>query len=85
MTVRHAQRVFRLFKPTDYFGCQQTTIDEMVRIGLLRPVSMTPGGRSKVVTEANIIEVQEAALETGNIEALIARAKRERGGPSSNG
>ena len=52
----------------------------MVRIGLLRPVSMTPGGRSKVVTEDNVIEIQEAALETGNIETLIARAKQERGG-----
>lgn len=80
MTVRRAQRVFRLFKLPDYFGCQQTTIDEMVRIGLLRPVSMTPGGRSKVVTEDNVIEIQEAALETGNIETLIARAKQERGG-----
>jgi hypothetical protein len=74
MTARRAQRVFRLFKLTDYFGCQQTTIDEMVRIGLLRPVSMTPGGRSKVVTEDNVVEIQEAALEAGNIEALIAKA-----------
>ena len=72
---RRAQRVVRLNKLPDYTGNKQTINDELIRLGLLRPFSLSVGGRSKVVTEDNILELQEAAQAAGSIEALINQAK----------
>jgi hypothetical protein len=73
-----AQHVVRLSQLSAYTGNKQTINDELVRLGLFKPFSMSPGGRNKVVTEQNIAEVQEAAQEAGNIDALIAKLKAER-------
>lgn len=77
---KRALRVIRLNRLSDFLGNKQTQNEELVRLGLLRTFSLSPGGRSKCVTEANVIELQEAALAAGSLEALIARAKQERGG-----
>jgi hypothetical protein len=75
---RRAQRVVRLYKLPDYLGTKQTQNDKLIELGLLRPFSLSPGGRAKVVTEANIAELQEAAQEAGNIDALIRKQQAKR-------
>jgi hypothetical protein len=75
---RRAQRVIRLNRLPDYLGNKETQNAELVRLGLLKTFSLSPGGRSKVVTEDNVIELQEAAIEAGSLEALIEKTKRQR-------
>jgi len=74
---RRAQRVIRLNRLPEYLGNKQTMNDELVRLGLLHPFSLSPGGRSKCVTEDEVIALQEAAMKAGSLDALVARAKRE--------
>ncbi len=73
---RRAQRVIRLHQLTDYLGNKTTQNEELIRLGLLHPFSLSPGGRSKVVTEDEVIELQEHAMAAGSLDALIAKAKR---------
>jgi hypothetical protein len=75
---RRASRVIRLHKLGEYTGNQQTQNDELVRLGLLHPFSLSPGGRSKVVDEEEIIALQDAAKDAGSLEALIAKVRAER-------
>jgi hypothetical protein len=72
---RRAKRVIRLHKLPDYLGNKQTMNDVLIDLGLLHPFSMSPGGRSQVVTEDEVIELQEAAMEAGSLEALVAKAR----------
>lgn len=76
--LRRAQRVIRLNQLPQYLGNRQTMNDELVRLGLLHPFSLSPGGRSKVVTEDEVIGLQKAAMEAGNLDALVARARAKR-------
>ena len=77
---KRAQRVIRLNRLTEFLGNKQTQNEELVRLGLLRTFSLSPGGRSKCVAEADVIRLQEEAMRVGSLETLIARAKQERGG-----
>jgi hypothetical protein len=76
--VRRASRVIRLHMLGQFTGSRQTQNDELVRLGLLHPYSLSPGGRSKVVDEDEVIELQDAAKKAGSLEALIARVRAER-------
>jgi hypothetical protein len=76
---RRARRVIRLNRLPDYLGNKQTMNDTLVQLGLLHPFSMSPGGRSKVVTEDEVADLQEAAIEAGSLEALVAKARAEQG------
>ncbi len=71
---RRAQRVIRLNQLPQYLGNKQTQNDELVRLGLLHPFSLSPGGRSKVVTEDEVLALQDAAKKAGSIEALVVAA-----------
>jgi hypothetical protein len=75
---RRAKRVVRLNQLHLYTGNKQTQNDELVRLGLLHTFSLSPGGRSKVVDEDEIIRLQEAAREAGSLEALIAQARKDK-------
>jgi hypothetical protein len=75
---RRAARVIRLNQLPHYLGNKQTNNDELVRLGLLHPFSLSPGGRSKVVTEDEVIELQEIAKEAGSLEALVVKARAKR-------
>jgi hypothetical protein len=72
---RRAQRVIRLNQLPHFLGNKQTNNDELVRLGLLHPFSLSPGGRSKCVTEDEIIMLQEAAMAAGSLGALVAKAR----------
>jgi len=76
--VRRPSRVIRLHRLGEFTGNRQTQNDELVRLGLLHPYSLSPGGRSKVVDENEVIELQDAAKRAGSLEALIARVRAER-------
>jgi hypothetical protein len=76
--VRRASRVIRLHMLEKFTGNRQTQNDELVRLGLLHPYSLSPGGRSKVVDEDEVIELQVAAKKAGSLEALIARVRAGR-------
>lgn len=54
------QRVIRVSKLPQYLGVQRSVIQDMIRRGLLTPFNLT-GGRSKVVTEQQVIELQQKA------------------------
>jgi hypothetical protein len=73
---KRAKRVIRFHKLPDYLGNKQSQNEELARLGLLRKFSMSPGGRSQVVTEDNVIELQEEAEEAGSLEALIEKYKQ---------
>jgi hypothetical protein len=75
---KRAQRVIRLNQLPHYLGNRPTNNDELVRLGLLHPFSLSPGGRSKVVTEDEVIALQEAAQEAGDLGTLVARARVKR-------
>ena len=83
MTARRAKLVIRKHKLPEYLGAEETTINQLRDLGLLTFFSLTPGGRAQVVTEDEVAALQEAALEAGDLEALIVRAKQERGDSSS--
>ena len=73
--LRRMRRVIRIHKLKDYLGNQQTQNEELIRLGLLRTFSLSPGGRSKCVFEDELIALQEEAEATGSLEALIAKAR----------
>ncbi len=73
---RRARRVVRLNQLHLYTGNKTTQNDELVRLGLLHTYSLSPGGRSKVVDEDELIALQEAAKAAGSIAALIAAARK---------
>ena len=73
--LRRANRVVRLNQLHLYTGNKQTQNDELVRLGLLHTYSLSPGGRSKVVDEDEVIALQEAAKQAGSLDALIAKVK----------
>jgi hypothetical protein len=73
---RRAKRVIRLNQLPHYLGNKETQNAELIRLGLLHTFSLSPGGRSKVVYEDEVIELQEAAETAGSLDALIAEHKR---------
>jgi hypothetical protein len=75
---KRAKRVIRLNQLPHYLGNKETQNAELVRLGLLQPFSLSPGGRSKVVTEDEVVGLQEAAEKAGSLEALIDEAKQKR-------
>jgi len=64
------QKVIRLARLPEFLGVQRSVINEMVKRGLLNPFNLSGGGRSKVVTEAEVIELQTKAQAE-------AKAKKE--------
>jgi hypothetical protein len=74
---KSAKPVIRLNHLPRFLGNKETQNAELVRLGLLHPFSLSPGGRSKVVYEDEVIELQEAAEKAGSLEALIANAKQQ--------
>jgi hypothetical protein len=72
---RRAKRVIRLNRLPEFLGNKQTINDELIRLGLLHPYSMSTGGRSKVVDEDEVIDLQEAARAAGSLEALVIKAR----------
>jgi len=64
------QRVIRLSQLPQYLGVQRSVIQTMIAEGRLHPFNLT-GGRAKVVTEAEVIELQTKA------QAEAAKAKRD--------
>jgi hypothetical protein len=54
------QRVIRLHALGPYLGVTRSVIQELVKQGKLHPFSIT-GQRAKVVTEAEVIELQTKA------------------------
>ena len=65
-----AMRVIRLHELPTFLGVRRSQISEAIRAGLLHPFTVIPGGRSKVVTEAEVIALQQRAMA----EAAAAEA-----------
>jgi hypothetical protein len=67
-----AKKVIRLSKLSEYSGVQRSRIDQFIREGKLHPFSPT-GARAKCVTEDEVAELQQAAIE----EAAAQRGDAE--------
>jgi len=59
---RRAHKVIRLHKLPEYLGVERSQIQKLIEQGKLRPFSLGPGGRSKVVTEDEVANYQAEAL-----------------------
>jgi len=57
-----AMRVIRLHELPAFLGVRRSQINEAVRAGWLHPFTPIPGGRGKVVTEAEVIALQQRAM-----------------------
>jgi hypothetical protein len=64
------QKVIRLHALPQYLGVTRTAIDLMVRRGQLHPFSCT-GMRSKVVTEDEVLALQERAKARSKAEPVL--------------
>jgi hypothetical protein len=67
------QRVIRLSKLPQYLGVEKSIIRTMIAEGRLVPFNLS-GGRSKVVFESEVIELQKKA----HAEAKAARKREQR-------
>jgi hypothetical protein len=83
-----AERVIRLCELPSFLGVKRSQIAEAIKAGWLHPFTPIPGGRSKCVTEAEVIALQQRAMieaakatTTATAEpASLAKAhKRKRG------
>jgi hypothetical protein len=63
-----AQRVIRVCELPLYLGLKKSQIAEAIKAGWLHPFTPLPGARAKVVTEAEVIALQQR----GMIEAAAA-------------
>ena len=72
---RRARRVIRLNQLPAFLGNKQTQNEELDSLGLLHPFSLSPGGRSKVVFEDEVVVLQKQGKAAGSLEALINQAK----------
>jgi hypothetical protein len=70
-----AMRVIRLHELPTFLGVRRSQISEAIRAGLLHPFTVIPGGRSKVVTEAEVIALQQRAMAEAAAAAEAATAK----------
>jgi hypothetical protein len=67
-TARRPKRSLKLFKATEeFFGYGRTQTYEIVKRGLLHPYRL-PGGRTLLVTEDEIVELQERAMKASAAE-----------------
>jgi hypothetical protein len=74
--VHNAQRVIRLSELPLYLGLKKSQIAEAVKKGWLHPFSPLPDARAKVVTEAEVIALQQKAMaEAAEAAAANAPAK----------
>jgi hypothetical protein len=76
-----AERVIRLHELPAFLGVKRSQINEAIRAGLLHPISVIPGGRSKCVTESEVVALQqraiaEAAAATAPVKELAPNRKR---------
>ena len=69
-----AMRVIRLHELPTFLGVRRSQISEAIRAGLLHPFTVIPGGRSKVVTEAEVIALQQRAMAEAAAAAEAAKA-----------
>jgi hypothetical protein len=56
-----AERVLRLCELPAFLGVQRSQINEAIKKGLLHPRPAYPGARAQVVTETEVISLQQAA------------------------
>ena len=70
-----AMRVIRLHELPTFLGVRKSQISEAIRAGLLHPFTVIPGGRSKVVTEAEVISLQQRAIAEAAAAAEAANAE----------
>ena len=70
-----AMRVIRLHELPTFLGVRRSQISEAIRAGLLHPFTVIPGGRSKVVTEAEVIALQQQAMAEAAAAAEAATVK----------
>ena len=68
---KRAQRVVRLHKLPAYLGVSRTAIDDMVHRGLLTPFNLSGRGRSKVVLESQVAELQQKQLAKAKAAAGV--------------
>jgi hypothetical protein len=69
------QRVIRLNELPLYLGLRKSQIAEAIKKGWLHPFSPLPGSRAKVVTEAEVIALQQKAMaEAAEAAAAAATA-----------
>ena len=69
-----AMQVIRLHELPTFLGVRRSQISEAIRAGLLHPFTVIPGGRSKVVTEAEVIALQQRAMAEVAAAAEAAKA-----------
>jgi len=67
-------RVIRLHELPAFLGVRRSQINEAVRAGWLHPFTPIPGGRGKVVTEAEVIALQQQAMAEAAAAAEAAKA-----------
>jgi hypothetical protein len=81
---RRAARVIRKNQLGNYTGNRPTQdyhlVKQLTALGVLHPYSMSPGGRSQVIDEDEVIALQDAVKAAGSLEALIAKLTAERKG-----
>jgi predicted DNA-binding transcriptional regulator AlpA len=56
-----AERVIRLHELPAYLGVRRSQVNEAIKKGLLHPRPAYPGARAQVVTEAEVISLQQQA------------------------
>jgi predicted DNA-binding transcriptional regulator AlpA len=71
---KRARRVIRLCELPNYLGVQRSVIDDLVKRKIINPFNLTSGGRSKVVFEDEIADIQEKAFEAAKAERSDADA-----------
>jgi helix-turn-helix protein len=70
-----AQRVIRLHKLPDYLGVSRSMIQDMVDRGLLHPFNLTGRGRSKVVLQSEVAELQQRGFAEAKRKADLDRKR----------
>jgi predicted DNA-binding transcriptional regulator AlpA len=56
-----AERVIRLHELPDFLGVRRSQVNEAIKKGLLHPRPAYPGARAMVVTETEVIALQQQA------------------------
>jgi hypothetical protein len=63
------QRVIRVGELPLYLGLKRSQICEAIKAGWLHPFTPVPGARAKVVTEAEVIALQQRAMTEAAVAA----------------
>jgi hypothetical protein len=77
-----AMRVIRLHELPTFLGVRRSQINEAVRAGWLHPFTPIPGGRGKVVTEAEVIALQQRAMAEAAKAEAAAKATSVKAAPA---